>query len=50
MNRFKGDDRGIAAIWMAITFLFNFGAAAIAVDASGAYNTARTDQTTADLA
>lgn len=46
----RSNDRGFAAIWMAITFLFIVGAAAIAIDASGAYNTARTDQTTADLA
>lgn len=45
----SNDDRGIAAVWMAVVFLFFIGAAALAVDSSGAFNLAQTDQTTADL-
>jgi hypothetical protein len=44
-----GDDRGFAAIWVAVVALFLVGAAAIAVDTSGAFNVAQTDQNTADL-
>lgn len=44
------NDRGIAAVWVAVIIVFLIGAAALAVDASGAFNTARTDQNTADLA
>ena len=43
-------DNGIAMVWLAVTILFITAAAAVAVDLSGAFNTARTDQTTADLA
>lgn len=46
----RNSDRGVAAIFVAVTLLFIVGAAAIAVDASGAFNTAQTDQNTADLA
>jgi Flp pilus assembly protein TadG len=44
------NDRGMAAVWVAVIIVFLMGAAALAVDASGAFNTARTDQNTADLA
>lgn len=43
-------DRGFSAIWVALVALFLVASAALAVDASGAFNTAQTDQTTADLA
>ena len=43
-------DRGISAVWLAMVFLFLIGAAALAVDASGGFNVAQTDQNTADLA
>jgi hypothetical protein len=49
MKRMKTDN-GIAMVWLAVTILFITAAAAVAVDASSAFNTARTDQTTADLA
>lgn len=45
----RNDEKGMAAIWVAMIVFFLMGAAAIAVDASGAFNTARTDQNTADL-
>ncbi|MEX2623739.1 MAG: Tad domain-containing protein [Acidimicrobiia bacterium] len=41
---------GFSAIWVAFCLFFLMGAAALAVDVSGFYETARTDQTTADLA
>lgn len=50
MIRISYGDRGISAIWVAVIFLFLAGAAALAVDASGGFNAARTDQNTADLA
>ena len=43
-------EHGFAAIWVAITLLFLLATAALAVDVSGFQETARTDQTTADLA
>lgn len=43
-------DRGVAAVWVAVTAMFLLATAALALDVSGAFNTARTDQTTADLA
>lgn len=46
MNR----DKGFAALWVAMCLFFLMGAAALAVDVSGFYETARADQTTADLA
>lgn len=42
-------DRGFSAVWVALVLLFLLGSAALAVDASGGFQTARTDQTTADL-
>jgi Flp pilus assembly protein TadG len=41
---------GFSAIWVAFCLFFLLGAAALAVDVSSFYETARTDQTTADLA
>lgn len=46
MNR----EDGLTVIWVAMVLFFLMGAAALAVDASGFYETARADQTTADLA
>jgi len=43
-------DKGFAALWVAMCLFFLMGAAALAVDVSGFYETARADQTTADLA
>jgi hypothetical protein len=43
-------EEGFSAVWVAITLLFVLASAALAVDVSGFYETARTDQTTADLA
>jgi len=37
-------------LWVAITIFFLTGAAALAIDSSGAFGAARTDQNTADLA
>lgn len=42
-------DRGFAAVWVAVVALFLVAAAALAVDTSGAFNVAQTDQNTADL-
>ncbi len=42
--------QGFAALWVAMVLFFLMGAAALAVDVSGFYETARADQTTADLA
>jgi len=49
MRRLMTDDRGISAIWVAVVALFLVASAALAVDSSGAFGTAQTDQTTADL-
>lgn len=49
MSRLWNDDRGFSAIWVAVVALFLVGSAALAVDTSGAFATARTDQNTADL-
>ena len=49
MRRLRNDDRGISTIWVAVVALFLVASAALAVDTSGAFNTAQTDQTTADL-
>ena len=49
MRRLTTDDRGISAIWVAVVALFLVASAALAVDSSGAFGTAQTDQTTADL-
>lgn len=43
------DERGAAAVLVASALVFLFGAAALAIDVSGFYGDARTDQTTADL-
>ncbi|MEX0864663.1 MAG: pilus assembly protein TadG-related protein [Acidimicrobiia bacterium] len=43
-------ERGISFIWVAVVFLFLTASAALAIDTSGAFGTARTDQNTADLA
>ncbi|MGH8926250.1 MAG: pilus assembly protein TadG-related protein [Acidimicrobiia bacterium] len=43
-------ESGFSAIWVALCLLFLLAATALAVDVSGFYETARTDQTTADLA
>lgn len=43
-------ERGFSALFVAICLFFLMGATALAVDVSGFYETARTDQTTADLA
>jgi hypothetical protein len=48
-NRRSSED-GFSAIWVALCLFFLLGAAALAVDVSGFYETARSDQTTADLA
>lgn len=45
----KGDERGVSLIWVAVVFFFLIASAALAIDSSGAFNTARTDQNTADL-
>jgi hypothetical protein len=46
----KRREEGMVAIWGALTFLFLVGAVAFAADTSGFYQSARVDQTTADLA
>ena len=46
----KDRERGATALIVAGALLFLLGSAALAVDVSGFYQTARTDQTTADLA
>jgi hypothetical protein len=48
LNRDLGD-RGISMLWLAVVFLFLTASAALALDTSGAFGTARTDQNTADL-
>ena len=50
MRRLAGSDEGFSALWVALVAFFLLGAAALAVDMSGAFNTARTDQNIADLA
>jgi Flp pilus assembly protein TadG len=46
----KRREEGMVAIWGALTFLFLVGAVAFAADTSGFFQSARVDQTTADLA
>ena len=46
----RSPENGFSAIWVALCLFFLMGAAALAVDVSGFYETARSDQTTADLA
>jgi Flp pilus assembly protein TadG len=46
----RSSEDGFSAIWVALCLFFLLGAAALAVDVSSFYETARTDQTTADLA
>lgn len=48
-KRWLEDDAGFSAIWVAVVALFLVASAALAVDSSGAFGTAQTDQTTADL-
>jgi Putative Flp pilus-assembly TadE/G-like len=48
--RRSNNESGFSAIWVALCLLFLLAATALAVDVSGFYETARTDQTTADLA
>lgn len=43
-------DRGISMIWIAFSIFFLMSAATIAIDISGGFNVAQTDQNTADLA
>src|SRR5690606_30741158 len=51
VNHDRSDqDRGAAAVIIAGSLIFLFGMAALAVDTSGFYQTARVAQTTADLA
>ncbi|HET9261281.1 MAG TPA: Tad domain-containing protein [Acidimicrobiia bacterium] len=49
MRRIATGDGGYSALWVAIVALFLVASAALAVDTSGAFGTAQTDQTTADL-
>jgi len=49
MTPLTQDDRGISALWVAVTAVFLVASAALAVDTSGAFSVARTDQNTADL-
>lgn len=44
------DDQGFSTLWVAVVALFLVATAALAVDTSGAFGAAQTDQTTADLA
>lgn len=44
------NDHGIATIWVAVIFMFLAASAAIAIDASGAFGLAQTDQNISDLA
>jgi Flp pilus assembly protein TadG len=50
MSRLHRNERGASAILAAAALVFLMGSAALAVDVSGFYQVARTDQTTADLA
>ena len=50
MRRHELADKGAAAIMVAASLVFLMGMAALAVDTSGFYQTARVGQTTADLA
>jgi len=50
MRSERHTERGAAALMVAGSLVFLFGMAALAVDTSGFYQTARTMQTTADLA
>ncbi len=50
MNDRTSSEGGFSVLWIAFCLFFLMGAAAMAVDVSGFYETARTDQTTADLA
>jgi len=43
-------ERGISMVWVAVVLLFLIASAALAVDVSGAFGAAQTDQNTADLA
>lgn len=46
----RAEDRGFAAVWVAVVLLFLLGSAALAVDASEFWEDARFEQTVADLA
>jgi hypothetical protein len=48
-RQLEDGDRGFSAIWVAVVAMFLVAAAALAVDTSGAFNVAQTDQNTADL-
>lgn len=48
-RRLEDSDRGFSAIWVAVVAMFLVAASALAVDSSGAFNVAQTDQNTADL-
>jgi hypothetical protein len=50
VRRLLNNDDGFSALWVAVVSVFLVGSAALAVDVSGAFNTARNDQTSADLA
>lgn len=50
MTKLGADDRGFAAVWVAVVLLFLIGSAALAVDASEFWEDARFEQTVADLA
>lgn len=50
MRNLNKTDDGFSAIWVAVVALFLVASAALAVDTSGAFGTAQTDQNTADLA
>lgn len=45
----QSDDSGISVIWVAVVFIFLIASAALAIDVSGSFGAARTDQNTADL-
>ena len=49
-QKHHSSDHGFSALWVAFCLFFLLGSAALAVDVSSFYETARTDQTTADLA
>lgn len=50
MTLLPENDRGVSLVWIAVVVFFLMASTALAVDLSGGFNTARTDQTTADLA
>lgn len=48
-ERIPNGDSGFAALWVAVIAVFLVGAAALAVDASGGFHVAQSDQNIADL-